>query len=43
MGWDTVHALDEVGYNTWMCAEVSGGGVKELKDIGQRMDRILAM
>jgi L-ribulose-5-phosphate 3-epimerase len=44
INWKAVmQALDEVGYNTWMCAEVSGGGVNELKDIGRRMDRILAM
>jgi len=44
INWKAVmHALDDVGYNTWMCAEVSGGEVKELKDIAQRMDRILAM
>ena len=44
INWKAVmQALDEVGYHTWMCAEVSGGGVKELKDIAQRMDRILAM
>jgi hexulose-6-phosphate isomerase len=42
--WKAVmHALDDVGYHTWMCAEVSGGGVDELKDVAQRMDRILAL
>jgi L-ribulose-5-phosphate 3-epimerase len=44
INWKAVmQALDDVGYNTWMCAEVSGGGVKELKDIAQRMDKILAL
>ena len=38
-----MHALDDVGYNTWMCAEVPGGGLTELKDIARRMDRILSL
>jgi len=36
-------ALDEVGYNTWACAEVGGGGRQRLKTIAEKMDRILAM
>jgi sugar phosphate isomerase/epimerase len=44
INWKAVMtALDAIGYNTWMCAEVSGGGVDVLKDISQRMDRILAL
>lgn len=44
INWKAVmHALDDVGYNTWMCAEVSGGGLEELKDVAARMDRILAL
>ena len=42
--WKAVMAaLDAVGYHTWMCAEVPGGGPDELKDIARRMDRILGM
>jgi hexulose-6-phosphate isomerase len=42
--WKAVmHALDSVGYNTWICAEVPGGGVEELRDIAQRLDRILSL
>jgi hexulose-6-phosphate isomerase len=44
INWRAVmHALDDIGYHTWMCAEVPGGGVPELEDIARRMDRILAM
>jgi len=44
INWKAVmHALDDVGYNTWMCAEVPGGGLTELKDIARRMDRILSL
>jgi hexulose-6-phosphate isomerase len=42
--WPAVmKALDEVGYNTWACAEVGGGGRQRLKMIAEKMDRILAM
>ena len=42
--WKAVmKALDDVGYHTWMCAEVPGGGVEELKDISRRMDHILSL
>lgn len=42
--WPAVmRALDAVPYTTWMCAEVSGGGLAELRDVARRMDRILAM
>lgn len=42
--WKAVmHALDSAGYNTWICAEVPGGGVEELRDIAQRLDKILAL
>src|SRR5579863_4954703 len=44
INWKAVmQALDAIGYNTWMCAEVPGGGVDVLKDISQRMDRLLAL
>jgi L-ribulose-5-phosphate 3-epimerase len=42
--WPAVtKALADVGYNTWVCAEVAGGGVEELSDIARRMDRILSL
>ncbi|HZL37045.1 MAG TPA: sugar phosphate isomerase/epimerase family protein [Tepidisphaeraceae bacterium] len=42
--WPTVmKALDEVGYNTWGCAEMGGGDLNRLKFISQRMDKIWAM
>jgi len=44
INWKAVMtALDAIGYNTWMCAEVPGGEVDVLKDISLRMDRILAL
>ncbi len=36
-------ALDEVGYNTWACAEVPGGGADRMKVIAGKMDQILAL
>jgi hexulose-6-phosphate isomerase len=36
-------ALDDVGYNTWACAEVRGGGADRMKVIAGQLDRILAM
>jgi L-ribulose-5-phosphate 3-epimerase len=36
-------ALDDIGYNTWACAEVPGGGAERMKFISGRLDRILAM
>lgn len=36
-------ALDEVGYDTWACAEVAGGGPDRMKAIAARMDKILAL
>jgi L-ribulose-5-phosphate 3-epimerase len=42
--WPAVtKALDEIGYKTWVCAEVTGGGVDELSDISRRMERILSL
>jgi len=42
--WGAVaKSLDDIGYHTWVCAEVTGGGVDELTDIGRRMDRILSL
>ena len=43
-GWpDIVKALDEIGYHGWATAEVAGGGEKELKDVADRMNRILQL
>ncbi len=40
--WPTVvKALKEIGYSGWATAEVSGGGKERLKDIADRMDKIL--
>jgi hexulose-6-phosphate isomerase len=40
---EVLKALAEVGYNGWATAEVGGGGEKELKDISERMDKILGL
>lgn len=41
--WPAVmKALDAVGYQGWLVAEIPGGGETRLKDIAARMDRILA-
>lgn len=34
-------ALDEVGFEGWASAEVGGGGRERLKEISERMDRVL--
>jgi hexulose-6-phosphate isomerase len=40
--WPAVlKALREIGYSGWATAEVAGGDLERLKDIAQRMDRIL--
>ncbi len=38
---EILKALDDVGYTGWATAEVGGGGEDVLRDISQRMDRIL--
>jgi hexulose-6-phosphate isomerase len=40
---DVLKALAEVGYNGWATAEVAGGGPKELKDVADRMNRVLGL
>jgi len=40
---EVLKALDEIGYRGWATSEVSGGGEKELRDISQRMDRVLGL
>ena len=38
---EVLRALKEIGYEGWATSEVSGGGEAELRDIAQRMDRVL--
>jgi hexulose-6-phosphate isomerase len=43
---EVLKALDEVGYIEsvgWATAEVGGGGEKELRDIAERMDKVLGL
>jgi L-ribulose-5-phosphate 3-epimerase len=40
---DILKALDEIGYHGWATAEVAGGGEKELKEVADRMNRILEL
>jgi L-ribulose-5-phosphate 3-epimerase len=40
---EVLKALDEIGYHGWATSEVSGGGEKELRDIAQRMNRVLGL
>ncbi len=42
--WPEVRkALAEIGYNGWATSEVSGGGEKELRDVADRMNRVLGL
>jgi L-ribulose-5-phosphate 3-epimerase len=44
VNWQQVRkALDEIGYDGWMTAELSGGDEAYLTDVANRMDRIIAM
>jgi hexulose-6-phosphate isomerase len=40
---DILKALAEVGYNGWATAEVQGGGRERLKDIADRMNKVLQL
>ena len=40
---EVLKALGEIGYDGWATAEVGGGGEKVLRDISQRMDKILGL
>lgn len=43
-GWPAVlAALDAIGYRGWATAELPGGDAEWLRDVAQRMDRILAL
>jgi len=36
-------ALGEIGYNGWATSEVNGGGEEWLKEVAQRMDKVLGL
>lgn len=38
---EVLKALGEIGYDGWATSEVAGGGEKELRDIAQRMRKVL--
>jgi L-ribulose-5-phosphate 3-epimerase len=40
---EVLKACAEVGYNTWATAEVKGGDEKWLRDVSERMDKILEL
>jgi L-ribulose-5-phosphate 3-epimerase len=41
--WPAImQAIDEIGYNTWACAELAGGDLARLKVVAGQMDKILA-
>lgn len=40
---EVLKALDEIGYDGWATSEVAGGGEKELRDIAERMNRVLGI
>lgn len=40
---EILKALGEIGYDGWATSEVSGGGEKELKDIAERMNKVLGL
>ncbi len=42
--WPAVlKALDEVGYHGWATSEVAGGGEAQLREIAERMNRVLGL
>jgi hexulose-6-phosphate isomerase len=40
---EVLKALDEVGYHSWATAEVPADSVEQIKDISERMDRVLGL
>jgi hexulose-6-phosphate isomerase len=40
---DVIEALGEIGYDGWATAEVGSGGEAHLKDVAQRMNRVLGL
>ena len=42
-GRTILQALDDIEYHGWATAEVAGGGEKELREVAERMNRVLAL
>ena len=40
---EVLKALGEIGYDGWATSEVKGGGENELRDIAQRMNKVLEL
>jgi len=40
---EVLKALDEIGYHGWATSEVAGGGEKELREIAERMNKVLGL
>jgi len=40
---EVLKALDEIGYDGWATSEVAGGGEEELRDVANRMNRVLGL
>jgi L-ribulose-5-phosphate 3-epimerase len=40
---DVLKALDEIGYHGWATSEVAGGGPEQLKEVAERMNRVLGL
>jgi L-ribulose-5-phosphate 3-epimerase len=40
---EVLKALGEIGYDGWATAEVGGGGEKHLRDVAERMDKVLGL
>jgi hexulose-6-phosphate isomerase len=40
---DILKALDEIGYHGWATSEVAGGGPEQLKEVAERMNKVLGL
>ena len=40
---EVLKALGEIGYDGWATSEVGGGGEDHLRDIAERMDKVLGL
>jgi hexulose-6-phosphate isomerase len=40
---EVLKALDDIGYHGWATSEVAGGGERELREIAERMNRVLGL
>ena len=40
---EILKALDDIGYHGWATSEVAGGGEKELREVAQRMNKVLGL